>query len=411
MIRRLRIKFVCINMAIVLVMLCAIVATIFLLTRRNLATASVDFMKEVAAKPLENWGPALRGDDGQGSHLRLPFWVLEVDREGEIRLVRGQQEEEDDLFALARLAQEKGGDTGILSDYHLRYCRIPDGGGQRVVLVDISSETSAIQNIMRNCLVIAGISLAAFFCISVALAHWAVRPVEEAWREQRRFVADASHELKTPLTVILANAEMMESSGCQGVQTAQRVEHIAEESRQMRNLVEQLLELARTDSGIPRQQMEKTDLSRIVTMGVLPFEAVLYESGHPLETSVSEGILVKGSLRHLKEILEILLDNASKYARPGGAVSVSLQREEKGRCCLLRVSNEGEPLSREQCKKVFQRFYRADAARTDSGSYGLGLAIAAGIVREHGGRIWAESGGGKNTFCIRLPLWQGRTKK
>ena len=260
---------------------------------------------------------------------------------------------------------------------------------------------------MQNCILIACVSLVVFFFISVFLAWWTVRPVEEAWKGQRQFVADASHELKTPLTVILANADMLQGSVGLTGQTRQRVENIAAESHQMRGLVESLLELARADSGIPREQMSAMDFSAMTERALLTFEAVFFENGHPLTGTITPDLWVLGSSRHLSQVVDILLDNANKYAAPGGTVEVGLRQEDKGRC-LLWVRSQGPAIAEEDLERIFRRFYRTDTARSSSGSYGLGLSIADGIVREHKGKIWAESGREGNTFYVRLPLERGR---
>ena len=399
MIRRLRVKFVCINMTIVAVMLCAIFATVFLMTRRNLAMESVAFLEKVAEQPMASWGV------GEDAELRLPFLVVDMDATGVVKAVgagRQMYEDADLLETLVELSSADGRRMGVLPEYQLRYYRMSAGNGQRMVFVNISSETAAMQNMVRSGLIIAAVSLLVFFVISVLLARWAVRPVEEAWEGQRRFVADASHELKTPLTVILANAEMIRTSGYDRELTPRRMENISEESKRMKDLVEHLLTLARADNGIPRQEMETVDYSGAVTRALLPFEPVLFENGHPLTSRIGENIKVRGSRQHLVQVVDILLDNANKYAAPGGRVEVSLEREEKS--CLLRVYSDGKPLEPEQCKKVFQRFYRGNAARSADGSYGLGLTIALGIVKEHRGRIWAEPEEKGNTFAVQLPL-------
>ena len=121
-----------------------------------------------------------------------------------------------------------------------------------------------------------------------------------------------------------------------------------------------------------------------------------------LRCSAAHGIQIQGSERHLYQVMDVLLDNALKYSTPGGMVSVDLTQN--GRCCNLSVSSPGEPISKEDLKNIFKRFYRADKARTMNGSYGLGLSIAESIVEAHKGKIWAQSESGYNTFFVQLPL-------
>ena len=167
--------------------------------------------------------------------------------------------------------------------------------------------------------------------------------------------------------------------------------------------MESLLDLARADNGAARMDFSDLDYSQLVTSAVLPFEAVLFEAHLTLTTDIREGIRLKGSSDHLRQVVEILLDNARKYSFPQTQVTVTLTRT--GQTCLLRVTNRGETISPEDLTNIFKRFYRVDTARTGSGSYGLGLSIAESIVQAHKGKIWAESREGTNTFLVQLPCF------
>ena len=149
--------------------------------------------------------------------------------------------------------------------------------------------------------------------------------------------------------------------------------------------------------------MEPVDLSRLVREAMLPFEPVFFERGLTLDSDIAEGVTVQGSPGHLRQVVEILLDNARKYAEGQGTVSVRLERSGV-RSCILSVADPGQAISREDLENIFKRFYRVDTARSRDGSYGLGLAIAEGIVQSHRGKIWAESSSGVNTFFVRLPV-------
>lgn len=172
-------------------------------------------------------------------------------------------------------------------------------------------------------------------------------------------------------------------------------------SRQMRGLVESLLELARVDNGTAKMTLTALDFSGLVSDAVLPFEPLYFEKGLGLDCQIEEGIKLKGSESHLRQVMDILLDNAMKYSSPMGTVRIGLKRQ--GSHCLLSVSNPGEQISQEDLKNIFKRFYRIDKARSMNQSYGLGLSIAEEIVSAHRGRIWAESAAGLNTFYVLLP--------
>ena len=280
--------------------------------------------------------------------------------------------------------------------------------GQIIIFMDISSEIATMQNLYRTCVIIGLGSFASFLVISIFFARWAVRPVEEAWAQQRQFVSDASHELKTPLTVILTDAEMLKSPRFDEAHKAQFVENILTMSNQMRGLVESLLQLARVDSGaIQKMPLQTIDLSGLVSDELLTFDALFFEKGLTLAEDITDGITIHGSPQHLKQVVEILLDNAQKYASPQGTVQVTLQKS-GAHHCLLSVSDPGDPIRPEDLKKIFQRFYRIDEARAMNHSYGLGLSIASWIAEQHGIEISMDSDLGKGTrIHLDIPLVKG----
>ncbi|MDE7242699.1 MAG: HAMP domain-containing histidine kinase [Oscillospiraceae bacterium] len=390
MIRRLRVKFVCINMALVTVMLCVIFGTVLRFTRENLEAKSVNQLNALA----------MEGPKPPGSY-NLPYFIVQTDRWGGTLVTgSGSYQQAADVEALPEIltaALDTGEISGVLPAYQLRFRLAPAPGGRKFVFVDISSEVSTLEGLVQNCILTGCLAFAAFLVISLLLARWAVKPVDRAWQQQRQFVADASHELKTPLTVILTNAELMQDTG----DTVRARENILIMARQMRGLVENLLDLARVDNGLAG--MEQLDFSRLVSDALLPFEPVFFERGLELSGELAEGIQIQGSPDHLRQVAEILLDNAQKYAVPPGTVTVRLERT-GGKSCVLSVSDPGDPLSKTDLQNIFKRFYRADEARSRNGSYGLGLAIAESIVTAHRGKIWAESENGTNTFFVRLPV-------
>ena len=259
-----------------------------------------------------------------------------------------------------------------------------------------------LSSLIRNSLAIGAGGLAAFFIISLLLARWAVRPVRQAWERQREFVADASHEMKTPLTVILSNADMLLSHAGQTDKVKKWGENIKMEAVRMRRLVESLLLLARTEVEIPGEEAQAVDLSDLTEECLLSWEPVLFEKGRSLEERVEPGLEVTGRRDQLRQVLEILLDNALKYSQEGGRITLRLERSGR-KSILLSVRNTGWPLQPQQLSRLFERFYRADDARPDDGGYGLGLPIARNLVQSHRGKIWAESGEAGNTFFVQLP--------
>ena len=400
MIRRLRLKFICVNMLIVTVMMGVIFGLVYHFTQTGLETQSVSMLQSIAAEPFR---PNCPGKPPEG--VQLPFFMLELDKDGSLTAAGGgyyDLTDEEFLNTLVSAADESDAPIGVLPEYGLRYCRSVTPFGERIVFADMSSEQAMLSHLLQTCAVIAVLCFAAFLLISWLLARWAVRPVEKAWQQQRQFVADASHELKTPLTVIMTNAELLNSPDFDEARRSQFAAHILTMSRQMRQLIEEMLDLARTDSGQGNLVLSQVDLSKLVSDAVLPFEPVFFEAGLTLTMDIQPGITLRGSGQHLRQTADILLDNARKYAEAPGDVTVTLTRS--GGRCRLTVSNPGPEISKEDLKNIFKRFYRSDTAHTQRGSYGLGLSIARNIVLRHHGKIWAESKNGRNTFFVELPV-------
>ena len=393
MLKKLRIKFILFTMALVCVMLCVVFATMYGYTAQNLERQSIETMYTLTS-PLNL--PNDMRPKVQGSYLVLTqtvngAWLVQSSNAFEYG-------EDSFLRTLMEEVAATGSREGILEEHSLRFLYM-DKPFPQYVFLDISTEQNVLKLLVRTfCLIGAG-SLALFFGISLLLANIALKPVEKAWAEQKQFVADASHELKTPLAVITTNAELLEDDSYSPQEHQQFESNIRTMAQQMRNLVEGLLELTRLDNVTP--DMEVLDISALAENVTLPFEPVFFEAGMELNTRITPSLWVKGSRLHLQQVMEIFLDNALKYGT-GGEVTLSLQQA--GNNVLLVAENEGIPLSQEDAKKIFLRFYRTDPARKRDGSYGLGLSIAQKIVQQHGGKIWAEGTASGNRFSVLIPL-------
>ena len=399
MIRKLQVKFVIINMAIVTVMLCIIFGLVYNTTKTNLETQSISMMKTIAADPFRLGRP-----NEQSPDLRLPYFTLQLGIKGELISTGGGYYDLSDRDFLKDLIDESVGsrrETGIVEQHGLRFCRVSTPRGTVLVFSDMSSENNTLDHLVRNCLIIGILSFLGFLVVSIFLSRWAVKPVASAWQQQKQFVADASHELKTPLTVIMTNAELLQTDEYEEQERKNFSQSILTMSQQMKTLVEKLLELARSDAEQPKQQMKPVDLSKLILDTAISFEGVFIERGLTVESEVESGITVNGSEPMLQQIADILLDNAQKYSSPGGETTVRLYSSGYGKC-RLTVSNPGKEIPPEDLKRIFQRFYRMDKARSRDGSFGLGLSIAESIVAQHKGNIWAESKDGMNTFIVEL---------
>ena len=403
MLASLRRKFVIITTALVAVVLAGVLAGSVVGARME----SVDQLRrsmEMALYRADNMqmpafemGKKPDGPGGQEDMPRVPVYVFEV-------MNGAVSQNNNDWFYLdeslmqriAAQVQASSTDEGSLATEHLMWRRLATDTGWRVAVCDTTSADALFtsQLVQSVGIFVAGTAIVAL--ISVGLARWALAPVEQSWEQQKRFVADASHELKTPLSVILANSQILEDHESQIPQEDMRwILSTREEAESMKALVDDLLDLARTDDALEgdkaARNMESLDFSEMVSRIALQFDAIAFERNCSIETDIEKGVQVQGDPSTLDRLVSILVDNACKYAREGSAVDVVLQKK-NGRA-VLSVHNAGDPIPAQDLPHVFERFYRSDAARTKDGvgGYGLGLAIAKGIADAHNASLEVAS--------------------
>ncbi len=401
MIRNLRLKFVAICMALVTAILAVVFLSVYFATRRNIQDLSRQLLYRVIQQEDPRL-PEIAISLDRDRVVFLPYFTVNV--WGSTAYVTGgtyhDLEDTEELAAILADCLAQNRPEGMVEAYHLRYLRRNNGLYERLAFVDMSMEQAMLREMMGSYLVIGCAALLLLLAAAVLLSWWATRPVERAWRQQRQFLSDASHELKTPLTVILSNAEMLDAAPLED-RPARWADNIHSEARRMKTLVEEMLTLARADSMAPAAVLGEVSLSEAAEDCALAFEPVAFEAGRPLEYQLAEAVTVLGDGEKLRRLVSILLDNAIKYGAPGGAVSLTLERRD--RQAVLTVSNPGE-IPAEQLPRLFERFYRADASRGEQSGFGLGLSIADTVAREHRGTLRAESGGGATRFVFTIPL-------
>ena len=314
--------------------------------------------------------------------VRMPYFTVLVGEDGVVSLKEGYGAywEPEFLEQMAVLGMNGEEDMGILDAYHLRYLRISQPAGYMIAFADTTYEDSLRNGIMKY----GGMACVAvwlgFFALSYFFSRWAVKPVEESVRMQKQFVADASHELKTPLTVITANAELLQERYAGISAEADKwMEHVNQECREMRALVESLLLLARNDSYVP---------------------------GKVLEYDIEDDVLMMGNPCRMGQLIKALMDNAVKYCVPRGRAQIRLEKTGRSRARLW-VCSQGEPIPEDKRTLIFRRFYRDDSARSSTSGYGLGLAIAAETARSHRARIGVEYKDGMNCFYVTVKRKRG----
>ncbi|MBQ3087540.1 MAG: HAMP domain-containing histidine kinase [Clostridia bacterium] len=283
---------------------------------------------------------------------------------------------------------------GVIDD--LIYYKADKGGYLLVAFMDNTIIRESMNTLFRYTLIFGGIAIAFLYFVAVYLAKRIVMPLEESYQKQKQFISDAGHELKTPVSVVSANADLL----AREIGENQWLANIRYENERMGQLVGQLLELARTENVKPA--MQQLDFSRLVAGDVLPFESVAYENGLILKTQIADGISVLGNKTQLSQLVSILVDNAIRHTKNGKEVSVCLTQTRN--MAVLSVVNESEPIPKEQISRLFERFYRADESRNrEDKHYGLGLAIAKAISEAHHGKTEVSCRDGKIFFTVQFP--------
>ena len=400
MIRKLRWKVIGLNMGMVFCVLLAVFAAVYFSSRAVIARSVQQQLQQVL-QTGSGYDLSQPGQEG------VPCFVAEVYASGTVRVSGNSYYDLTDKAALVDIvtaALSADSDEGVLAEHHLRYLRQEGLLSTRIAFTDSTLEQATLRSLLTGSLLIGLAALAVLFACSYVLSGAVTRPVDRAWQQQKQFLSDASHELKTPLTVILSSAELLEQSAAP--EQKQYVDNVRAESRRMKRLVEDMLTLSRVERGGEHLPDTTADLSDAAADAALRFEPVAYEAGHTLSYDIAPGLLVRGDSGKLEQAVAVLLDNAIKYAAPGTEVRLDAARQGKNAC--LWVENEGDPIPADKLPHIFDRFYRADASRTDGGSFGLGLPIARAIVEAHRGTLRCDSGGHTTRFTITLPCRQGK---
>ncbi|MGN1180684.1 MAG: sensor histidine kinase [Suilimivivens sp.] len=304
---------------------------------------------------------------------------------------------EDALTSMADTILKKEKEKGTISGY--LYLCVPSETKTAIYFLDYTPEQIMSFQLLHVCLWVGLGGMLVIFILVIFLSRWVSKPVKLAFDNQKQFIADASHELKTPLTIITTNAELLRNS----LPDNRWLNYILEQSGRMKELINSLLELARLDTGNERQIFHTFDISKAVRNAALSFESLAYEYEKKYTMEIEEHLSFCGNEEQIKQLVTILLDNAFKYSGEQGIISLSLSRH--GDKKQLVVHNTGNGINEKEQKHIFERFYRSDASRSrESGGYGLGLSIAQSIVKIHKGQIRVKSDGKSYAeFSVLLP--------
>ena len=302
---------------------------------------------------------------------------------------------DEEIGQMAASVLQSGKTSGRVGTQFFRLLDKDESGCRLLIAVDDRLEIQNVDNVLRTTALVAVAEDALLSLAAVWLIHRLVKPVDEAMEKQKQFVWDASHELKTPLAVISANAEVLAGEAGE----SRPLEYIRSEVQRTDHLIQNLLTLARMEKGTVQADKRRFDLSRALLEVALPFESAIFETGKELTLDIPESVSCVGDVEMIKQLAVILLSNAQKYSDDHGKIDVSL--EARGERRVLKVHNTGPAIPPEAQERIFDRFYRVDSSHNrEVEGNGLGLAIAKSIVEAHKGKIAVHSGEGEGTTFI-----------
>lgn len=409
MIRSLRRRFILIAMASLvatLTLLCLVINVGYYCISTHRADTALEMLYQYGGHfPVPDGQADPHAGGGFQITLETPFET----RYFVVKLTADQEVKEVDLEHIAALdrntviqrvssilGQERT--SGYLD--HYRYVIFQDDAGDSTILaLDCFVQLQGVGNVLRLTILAATACASIVFLLLLLLSKRAIRPFAENLERQRRFVTDASHELKTPLAIISANTDLLRTTLGEDNQWLNSTHH---QVRRLDRLVAHLIELARTEEASAPGALLPVSLSQAAGQAVEDFLPLAEAAGKTLEAHLTPDVTVAGSGEQISRLLTLLLDNAVKYCDANGTIQVALTC--RGRWAVLTVSNPCAGLDPAQIPRLFDRFYRADPARSGAAGYGIGLSTAQAIARGHRGKLSASYHQGQITFTVHLPL-------
>ena len=328
----------------------------------------------------------------------IDFFIVMADEDGNY-LAKLNNDDLDESSAQSYIdAILKEDVSSGMIDKKYQFYQLEKDNGTIMVFTDKSAELNFLSKLIRTTIIIGIISLTVLAIAAFFLSRQVMKPLKSAFEKQKQFISDASHELKTPLTVISANADVLSGE----IGENRWLTYIKSQTDRMNVLVNDLLNLTRLENNTSDFIRTDFDLSKAVTNTALPFECQAFETNKDFKVEIEDGLTVNGSEKHIKQMAAIFIDNALKYSNEGGTVRVSLRKQ--GEKKVLTVFNTGSGVKEGEEDKIFERFYRSDESRNRStGGYGLGLAIAKSIIDKHKFKVHVENCEGKSiSFVVTM---------
>ncbi len=430
MIKKLRIRFMTVLMSLLAAVMLAVTCAVYVFMYRS-EIASADKIMEAAAgfdmavpaghePPVPKPEPDVRLDD-----IRVPRidpeegfssgWIrVMMDENGVITDVFYSHQRffadggsafviDDAVRAAAEKINSSDNKKGLITAENIAYRYSVKAQGEKkiIILLDRTNEISTMNRLLLILIGIFALTLVVLFLLSMLLSGWAVVPIEDAWNRQKIFFSNASHELKTPLTVISANLDVITSNADETVDSQKKwFGFIREETDKMRTLINEMLFLSREEQDREPVRAE-FNMSEAVEGVCLSMDAVAFEKGRTLQSAIEKDIMYSGERESICRLIHILIDNAVQHSDEGSEIFIKLSKC-KGKI-KLSVKSQGKNIAPDELEKIFDRYYRTDESRSrDTGGFGLGLAIARAVAENHGGSISAQSDENGTVFTAVL---------
>ncbi|SHI12588.1 sensor histidine kinase [Clostridium intestinale] len=421
MFKKLRNRFLILNLVIISVMLLISFTSIYAITHKNIYTQIDMDLDKLSGNDDKGNKPKINGDmpndkqmdgpqndftKGQGPMERYAFTVTTDGNWNKLSTFSRFSISDEFYESAKKAAINKKVNRGYISvdDTDLAFVINHNSSGYNLYFLDITFQKNTLRSLIYTFTIVAFFMLIIIFLISRFFANRSIQPIKEAFDKQKQFIADASHELKTPLTVINTNVDVLLSNKDDLIHNQSKwLYYIKSEAERMNKLTSDLLYLAQVDYSDVKMIFSDFNLSEAVEHIILTMEGVVFENNIALHYDIEPNLIVSGNIEQLKQVIMIFLDNAIKYTDKKGKINLVLNKAHNK--INLSVTNTGKGIPEEHISKIFNRFYRTDKSRArDSGGYGLGLSIAKAIVEQHNGKISVKSIVDKETtFTIELP--------
>ena len=340
-----------------------------------------------------------KGEEVPKSLGSIDFFIVMADENGQyLAQLNNEDLEQSVAQNYINAILKENATSGMVNNY--QFYRLGKDNGTLMVFTDKTGELAMLKQLFRTTVIIGIISLIVLSAVAYFISLRIMQPLKTAFNKQKQFISDASHELKTPLTVISANADVLSGE----IGENKWLTYIKSQTDRMNLLVNELLNLTRLENNTSQFERADFDLSKAINNTALPFECKAFESNKKLELNVEEGMTVNGSERHIKQMAAIFIDNAIKYSNDGGTIIVTLKKV--GDKKMFSVYNTGSGIKEEEKEKIFERFYRSDDSRTHltDGGYGLGLPIAKSIIDKHKFKLTVDNHEGQSIcFIVTMP--------